>query len=119
MRLRALVSLQMLVQRAFVAHWFLANGAYVLQAVVWPSLVYLLVALKAVIRCEGGATRITFEFLETAVKLDVILQRKNRLHFLTTQMAYVVTFVCMHGVAMGQLFRPRHEMLFTVLAAIR
>lgn len=53
MRFRALMGLQMLVERAFVAHWLLANVANVLQTIVRPSVVYLLMALETVIGGKG------------------------------------------------------------------
>jgi hypothetical protein len=93
--------------------------ANVLQTVVGPSLVYLLVTLETVVGGKGGATGFTLEFLESAVKFDVVLQRQDRLHLLPAKMADKITFAGVNRVTMRQLLGPCHKMFFAILATVR
>ena len=88
--LGAHVGLEVLVERALVAHRLLADGA---DVGVVGSLVDLAVALERVVGGEGGAAQLAGKLLEAAVQLDVVLQRQDRLHLLAAQVAHVVALI--------------------------
>ena len=73
-RSRVHVSLEMLIQRALVAHALLTNVAGELLGVILVSLVDLSVAFQRVVGGEGGTALFTFELFQPTVQLDVILQ---------------------------------------------
>lgn len=52
----------------------------------------LLVTLETVIGGKGGATGVAFEFFESTVEFDVVLQRQDRFHLLPAKMANKITF---------------------------